>query len=145
MKRCILGLLLFLMVTAGAEPSPEQIAGNRLREILGTRAIQKNTRYGGMLTMIDVPEDSRNNVHYEFFRLLKSLRSLGTRDSVRVMADLLDDDRYVLEPGDATHAGAVEGGKITGDDNLAIDLQRDGANGGVGPFPGVKRQIDRAI
>ncbi len=98
MKRCTIGLLLLFSVTAGGEPSSEQIGEIRLREILGTRSIQKDTRHNGRLTMIDVPDEFRSKIYGEFIAVLNDLRARSTRDAVRVVAGLLDDDRYVREP-----------------------------------------------
>jgi hypothetical protein len=99
MKHSILGLLLLSLVAAGAELSFEQTAEKRLREILGTQSIQKDTRHGGRLTMIDVPDSSREEVHSELSRLFLGLRRLATRDAVRVLAGFLNDDRYIYDPG----------------------------------------------
>ena len=43
------------------QPSAEQTAEKRLHEILGTKSIQKDTRYHGSLIMIDVPDGSRHS------------------------------------------------------------------------------------
>ena len=99
MKQSILWWLLLSLVTAGAELSFEQTAEKRLREILGTKSIEKDTRHGGRLTMIDVPDSSREEVHSELWRLFLSLERLATRDAVRVLANYLNDDRHVYEPG----------------------------------------------
>jgi hypothetical protein len=95
----IIGLLLLSMVAAVADPSFEQTAEKRLHSILGTQSIQKDTRYGGRLTMIHIPDSSREKVHLEMVRLFRGLIRLGTRDAIRVLAGFLGDERYVYEPG----------------------------------------------
>ncbi|MFN0129826.1 MAG: hypothetical protein ACKV19_24440 [Verrucomicrobiales bacterium] len=89
------------MVAAVAGPSFEQTAEKRLHAILGTQSIQKETRYGGRLTMIHIPDSSREKVYLEMARLFRGLIRLGTRDAILVLAGFLDDERYVYEPGRA--------------------------------------------
>ena len=99
MNRSLVGLLLLPMVTAGADMSPELTAEKRLHEVLGTKSIEKDTRYGGRLTLIDVPESSRDEVWGEWARLVRGLERLATRDAIRVLAGFLDDERHIYEPG----------------------------------------------
>jgi hypothetical protein len=99
MIRRIVGLFLLSMAAAVANPSFEQTAEKRLHAILGTQSIQKDTRHGGRLTMIHIPDSSREKVRLEMSRLFRGLIRLGTRDAIRVLAGFLDDERYVYEPG----------------------------------------------
>jgi hypothetical protein len=100
MNRAFLVLLLSSALTAGGEPSLEQKAEKRLHEILGTRSIQKHTRFGMDLTMIDIPDSSRMEVRLEQYRLFHELARIGTREAVRVLALFLNDERYIYEPGE---------------------------------------------
>jgi len=86
-------------IAIAADTYSEAAAQKRLRELLPKGSEEKYTQYGGMLTMVPIPEASRYNVRQEQYDIFKSLELLGTRNAIRVLAEYLWDTRHIYEPG----------------------------------------------